>query len=84
MKQSRYSEGQVLGILRQAEGGAAVQNLSHSASLQSCDKNAPSKPGTTHLVMSKTARTKKQRKRQTVIFGLVFFGADERHNLGAK
>ena len=30
-------------------GGAPVQNLSHSASFQSCDKNAPSKPGTKHL-----------------------------------
>src|SRR5262249_28376863 len=27
-------------------GGAAVQNLSHSASFESCDKNAPSKSGT--------------------------------------
>jgi hypothetical protein len=30
--------------------GAAVQNLYHSASLDSCDKNAPSKPGIEHLV----------------------------------
>src|SRR6516225_6289198 len=30
-------------------GGAAVQNLSHSASFESCDKDAPSKLGTKHL-----------------------------------
>src|SRR6476620_11716492 len=35
---------------RLRRGGAAVQNLSHSASFESCDKNAPSKPGTKHLI----------------------------------
>src|ERR1700756_4378845 len=29
--------------------GAPVQNLSHSASFHSCDKNAPSTPGIKHL-----------------------------------
>src|SRR6516162_7951425 len=32
-------------------GGAAVQNLAHSASLHSREKSAPSKPGIKHLVM---------------------------------
>jgi hypothetical protein len=29
--------------------GAPMKNLAHSASLESLDKNAPSKPGTKHL-----------------------------------
>jgi hypothetical protein len=32
--------------------GAAVKNLSHSASFESCDKNAPLNAGTKHLVLS--------------------------------
>jgi hypothetical protein len=35
---------------RLRRSGAAVQNLSHSASFQSRDKNAPSKPGIKQLV----------------------------------
>jgi hypothetical protein len=34
---------------RLRRGGAPAQNLSHSASFHSSDKNAPSKPGIKHL-----------------------------------
>jgi len=34
---------------RRCRRGAPVKNLSHSASFESLDKNAPSKAGTKHL-----------------------------------
>src|SRR3954471_14932412 len=34
---------------RRRRAGAPMQNLAHSASLQSDEKSAPSKPGTKHL-----------------------------------
>src|SRR4051794_33347478 len=40
---------------RLSRRGAPVKNLAHSASFDSCHKNAPSKCGTKHLVPSATA-----------------------------
>src|SRR5438874_13283767 len=46
---------------RLCRGGAAVKNLAQSASLHAGENNAPSKPGTKHLVGS----SKKQKEVET-------------------
>jgi hypothetical protein len=48
--------------------GAAVQNLSHSASFDSCDKNAPSKPGIKQLGI---AEAMSERAIEAVAFRLI-------------